>query len=312
MPYFSIIIPMYNRAGYIGRALDSCLSQDFIDFEVIVVDDGSRDGSADVVRQYNDPRIRLICHERNRGRCPARNTAMEAASGQWYVFLDSDDELTPGALTRIHRFVKSLSSDVGSIKFMCRSPEGQPSPDPPLEDKVWTYEDYVRWTEQMHDRASETLPCVKAASFPRVRYPEDHAQEAIYHLELARLYLVASSSEVVRIYHQDAENQVTKPNSGHSLLWANSEVANVGSILSTHGQALRLWAPRRYRELLRAGAVANFLSGRRIAGLRYWCLALYNNPLSILLLGVCFFGLLGPKSLAWAKAIRERHRRRGL
>ena len=69
---------------------------------MVAVDDGSGDHSAAVIRSFDDPRVRLILHEKNRGCGPARNTAMAAARGQWFVFLDSDDELLPGALETIH------------------------------------------------------------------------------------------------------------------------------------------------------------------------------------------------------------------
>src|SRR5579862_3104859 len=95
LPFFSIVIPAYNRSVEIVRAVDSCLRQDFSDFEIVVVDDRSTDHTAEVVRRYNDVRINLICHAANRGVCPARNTGVSHANGQWIIFLDSDDELLP-------------------------------------------------------------------------------------------------------------------------------------------------------------------------------------------------------------------------
>src|SRR3954468_10100910 len=101
-PFFSIVIPDYDRAALIGRALRSCLDQDFTDFEIIAVDDGSADGSVAAIRRFDDPRLKLIEHERNRGVGPARNSGMAAAIGEWIVCLDSDDELLPGALRTMH------------------------------------------------------------------------------------------------------------------------------------------------------------------------------------------------------------------
>src|SRR5450432_320321 len=99
-PYFSIVIPLFNREKEVLRALKSCLAQDFQAFEVVVVDDASTDQSATVVEDLQDKRVRLIRHAKNRGVCPARNTGVEAAAGKWIVFLDSDDELLPGFLKR--------------------------------------------------------------------------------------------------------------------------------------------------------------------------------------------------------------------
>ncbi len=104
----SVIMPTYNRGNYIRESLDSVLAQDFSDFEVIVVDDGSTDGTEEVVRPYQD-RIRYIRQE-NRGAGAARNIGIRKARGQYIAFMDSDD------LSRPHH-LKCLSS------FLDRNPE---------------------------------------------------------------------------------------------------------------------------------------------------------------------------------------------
>lgn len=93
----SIIIPLYNKEPIIEQSLQSVLSQDYDDFEVIVVNDGSTDRSAEIVRQINDPHTTLIEQE-NGGPSKARNTGVKHANGDWILFLDADDELLPGAL----------------------------------------------------------------------------------------------------------------------------------------------------------------------------------------------------------------------
>jgi glycosyltransferase involved in cell wall biosynthesis len=88
-PFFSVVIPAYNRARDISACLDSVLAQRWQDFEIIVVDDGSRDATVQVVKSYG-PRIRLIQQD-NRGPGAARNTGIRAANGNYVAFLDSDD-----------------------------------------------------------------------------------------------------------------------------------------------------------------------------------------------------------------------------
>ncbi len=90
MPKASIITPTYNRADMLGQAIQSVLDQDFTDWELIVVDDGSRDHTSEIVAGFADPRIRYIYQE-NKGLPGARNTGIRQARGQYIAFLDSDD-----------------------------------------------------------------------------------------------------------------------------------------------------------------------------------------------------------------------------
>ncbi len=98
MPRVSVIIPTYNRATTLPRAIDSALEQTVEDLEVVVVDDGSTDETASVLAGYDDPRVRVVTHETNRGANVARNTGIEHARGEYVAFLDSDDEWRPTKL----------------------------------------------------------------------------------------------------------------------------------------------------------------------------------------------------------------------
>lgn len=93
----SVIIPLYNKETIVERSVRSVLSQDYDDFEVIVVNDGCTDRSVEIVKSIHDPRTTLIEQE-NGGPSKARNTGVKNAKGEWIVFLDADDELLPGAL----------------------------------------------------------------------------------------------------------------------------------------------------------------------------------------------------------------------
>jgi glycosyltransferase involved in cell wall biosynthesis len=88
----SVIIPCYNGERFIGEAIESVLAQSFKNFEVIVVNDGSTDGSGSIVLEYlSDPRVRYIEHAENRGISAARNTGIKEATGTHIAFLDQDD-----------------------------------------------------------------------------------------------------------------------------------------------------------------------------------------------------------------------------
>ena len=90
-PFYSVVIPLYNKSKYIARTIKSVLNQSFSNFEVIVVDDGSTDDSAAIVEAFKDSRIRVICKE-NGGVSSARNRGIQEAIGRYIAFLDADDE----------------------------------------------------------------------------------------------------------------------------------------------------------------------------------------------------------------------------
>lgn len=91
MPEVSIVMPLYNKAGTVGRAVESILNQTFTDWQLIVVDDGSTDNSAEIVGVLGDGRIELI-RQSNQGPGAARNAGIAAARGKYLAFLDADDE----------------------------------------------------------------------------------------------------------------------------------------------------------------------------------------------------------------------------
>lgn len=99
-PKVTVVIPVYNREKYVGDAIASILAQTFTDFELLVIDDGSTDGSQEVVRSYCDPRVRLVCNEINQGIPKTRNTGIRLARGEYLAFLDSDDRACPKRLMK--------------------------------------------------------------------------------------------------------------------------------------------------------------------------------------------------------------------
>lgn len=109
----SVIIPTYNRAHLLGRAIQSVLAQTYEDFEIIVVDDASTDVTEQVVKSFADDRINYIRHQKNKGGSSARNTGIKAAKGEFIAFLDSDDEWVPKKLEKEINRLQTLSNEVG-------------------------------------------------------------------------------------------------------------------------------------------------------------------------------------------------------
>ncbi|MBB6485564.1 glycosyltransferase family A protein [Rhizobium lusitanum] len=126
-PKVSVIIPTYNRARFIGAALESVLAQTFTDFELVLVDDGSTDETPEVVARYlDDPRV-LYIKQNNRGRSQARNRALAVARGAYIAFLDSDDSYLPEKLAKQVAYLDS-KSDVDMIytSATCVDEAGKP------------------------------------------------------------------------------------------------------------------------------------------------------------------------------------------
>jgi glycosyltransferase involved in cell wall biosynthesis len=110
MPWVSVVIPTYNRAQQIAHALDSVIAQTGVDCEIIVVDDGSRDATGDVIRSYGD-RVRYIRQD-NAGPSAARNRGWRMAKHDWIAFLDSDDRWKPAKLQRQMELVERTGTRV--------------------------------------------------------------------------------------------------------------------------------------------------------------------------------------------------------
>ena len=114
-PVVNVVIPTYNRAEIIGRAIRSVQAQTFEDWELIVVDDASEDETEEVVAAFEDTRIRYIQHVENRGGAAARNTGIRNSRGEYIAFLDSDDEWLPQKLEGQIRVFKKADESVGLV-----------------------------------------------------------------------------------------------------------------------------------------------------------------------------------------------------
>lgn len=99
-PKVSIVMPCYNASAHLARGVGSVLAQEFMDWELIAVDDGSRDGTLAALRAFGDPRIRVLS-QANGGVSAARNAGLERAGGKFVAFLDSDDTWSPSFLSKM-------------------------------------------------------------------------------------------------------------------------------------------------------------------------------------------------------------------
>lgn len=109
---FSVVIPLYNKCDHIQETVESALTQKFKDYEVVIVDDGSTDGSLDIVKKIHSDKVRIF-QQPNQGVAVARNTGIEKANGEYIAFLDADDVWHPDYLETINELVESYpQSDI--------------------------------------------------------------------------------------------------------------------------------------------------------------------------------------------------------
>lgn len=118
MPLISIIIPVYNSSNTLNRCVDSILNQTFCDWELLLIDDGSTDGSGEICDKYSakDTKIKVF-HKKNGGVSSARNVGIDYAKGKWITFVDSDDYINPKALYHMVSCAGSSDLVLSSIRI---------------------------------------------------------------------------------------------------------------------------------------------------------------------------------------------------
>lgn len=154
MPKISVIIPVYNSEKYLNKCLDSVFTQSFDDFEVILVNDGSSDSSQDIIDTYkaqSPDKITAIKQE-NAGQASARNRGLDAAKGDYILFVDSDDYLRADAFEKVYSYADSNGYDLVCFNI-CRLVNGKAID---FDYRIFSSEDPSR-----HYLINEASPCNK-------------------------------------------------------------------------------------------------------------------------------------------------------
>lgn len=122
----SVIVPVYNAEKHLSRCIESILNQEYRNIELVLVNDGSKDASGEICDKYAeaDNRI-LVIHKENGGVSEARNTALERASGEYVMFIDSDDEIEQGFLSSAMSHIQDVDLYISGIKMIYTDPNGE-------------------------------------------------------------------------------------------------------------------------------------------------------------------------------------------
>jgi hypothetical protein len=318
-PFFSVVVPTYNRERSICRCVESCLRQSHEDFELVVVDDHSHDGTLEALRRYEDPRLRVVVHESNLGISPSRQTGAEHARGEWLVLVDSDWELMPAALARLREIIEDLPEDVSVVRFRLVWDDGSVTPRFTPPGPIG-YEGRIRWAEE--EGGHDAPHCMRRSVLARTPFPADRrgGMESLYELDLAAREKTLCVDDVLGKEHTDAPNSWLRTVSVEELVprllqEAPDMLWMAETTLDRHGAALRRYGPRQYATMLRIAAVQAFLLGNRSKGARYALAVLRRRPLEPLAWITLCLGLIGPRAVAmgtvaFRRLIAWRERRR--
>ena len=201
MPTVSVIIPTYNRASLLPRAIHSVLNQTYQDFEVIIVDDCSTDNTEQVVASYKDSRILYICLDQNSGSsAKPRNIGLKQATGKYIALLDSDDEWLPENLEKQVTKFSLVSKEVGVVYcgLLMIPQNGIPTISHPiLKGSLWPL-----MLERCYTSVSSSL--IKKECFDRAGLFDETSLVPHYDMwiRLAKYYEFDYIPETLTKYHQ--------------------------------------------------------------------------------------------------------------
>ena len=227
----SVIIPVYNVRPYLEEALDSVLRQTYRNLEILVIDDGSTDGSGEVCDLYaaRDPRVRVI-HQENRGLSAARNAGLDAMTGGIVAFLDSDDAFLPGMVERMLAALEETGADVASCESG-RLPQRAPAaPETARSVALYDRDQVLEKTLTGGLGWAVWRRLYRARVFSDLRFPEGRVYEdtAILPglLERAGLFCVISDALVLHRVRPGSISQTINGRSVRDYLKATEELAD--------------------------------------------------------------------------------------
>lgn len=217
MTLFSVVIPLFNKEPHIQRTINSVLAQKVQDFEIIIVDDGSTDNSAEVVKNFKDQRIRLI-KQKNAGVSAARNNGIKEAKADLIAFLDADDEWEPSFLETVLRLrykypeagayataFETYYENGKKIKYSCKM-----IPPAPWEGLLLNYFLIASLNDMPISTSSICIPKNILLEFGGFQEGLLIFEDSDLWGKIALKYKIAFSQEIGSIYHLEAINRASR------------------------------------------------------------------------------------------------------
>jgi glycosyltransferase involved in cell wall biosynthesis len=303
-PFVSVIMPAYNRASFLARAINSVLCQTYPRLEVIVVDDGSTDMTAKLMAdQYlNEPRVRCLRHPSNQGAQRARNTGIRAARGSFIAFLDSDDEWLPDKLEKQMRLFSKENERLGVVYAGYRemlADGGHIDHRPALRGGIYTAA-LKKWVCDMN-----TIVAKKHILF-QAGLLNEHIrayQEWDLCINLARHGSFDYVAEPLAVYHTHATSTISKDLLLGALGFLDVVESHREEILTTCGYYT---LSRHYLNVGHLFMLADHADRAR----GYFVKALKTAPQNIAALGFIAISLTGSRNYQWLHRTKKRLSRR--
>ncbi len=202
----SIIIPVFNVKDFICRCVDSVISQTYTCIEIILVDDGSDDGSEKICETYKDSDDRIVVyHKINGGLSDARNYGLEKANGELISFIDSDDYVSKDYIETLFVNLVEYNADISGCSFVCFNDNTIPASSPQLKKRIWNSEEALRAMLQQDKYTTSACGLLyKKELFCDIRYPVGKYYEDLgttYKL-LDRANVIINSDAILYFYYK--------------------------------------------------------------------------------------------------------------
>jgi glycosyltransferase involved in cell wall biosynthesis len=216
MPRFSVVIPLYNKENFIEKTILSVLSQTYLDFEVLVVNDCSTDASDKIVQRFNDRRIRIIQHRINKGLSASRNTGIKSAKANYVAFLDADDLWKPTFLEKIDFLISSYpTASLFATKYEVLQKDHRIVTH---DFKIKNFKEHGLITNFFEYNINQSIYypsclCVQKEVFEDVGYYNEtvnYSEDIDFNIRAHANHKMAYWDEVAVTYLLDSENQITQ------------------------------------------------------------------------------------------------------
>lgn len=257
---FSIIIPNYNSSKWINKCIDSVLSQLYQDYELIIVDDISSDNSVELIKKYNDPRIKLIELDHKAYNGGTRNIGVENANGEYILFLDCDDWIYSNmSLFEIAKVIKETKADVIRLPYMayCNGKKARVNLKEDTPEKLVNSVFCAPWTK-----------CVKKSKY--VPFPENTLlEDVVQHIaQIDNIETIALCNIPYAVWNRSNPDAISsdtikydKNSKRYSSVYRN--LADLLDLKCKHDycEEQRLWRIKNYEDIIQKDDILGLING---------------------------------------------------